>query len=74
MDTAEDVVQEFFYHFWKRQGKLHFEVFFERLPVRSIRNNALRYLEHLAIRKGYAEMILSDFRDVMRQLDKRMST
>jgi len=65
MDTAEDVVQEFFYHFWKDRESFTLKFSLNSYLYRSIRNNALRYLEHLAIRKGYAEMILSDFRDVM---------
>ncbi|MCX6285881.1 MAG: RNA polymerase sigma-70 factor [Bacteroidetes bacterium] len=65
MDTAEDVVQEFFYHFWKDRESFTLKFSLNAYLYRAIRNNALRYLEHLSIRKGYAEKVLSDFRDIM---------
>jgi len=63
MDTAEDLVQEFFYNFWKNRETFTLKFSLNAYLYHSIRNNALRYLEHLAIRKGYAEMVISDFRD-----------
>jgi RNA polymerase sigma-70 factor (ECF subfamily) len=63
MDTAEDLVQEFFYHFWKEREsnspKLSLNAYF----YQSIRNNALHYLEHLAIQKNYIKQVISDFQD-----------
>jgi RNA polymerase sigma-70 factor (ECF subfamily) len=63
MDTAEDLVQEFFYHFWKNR-----ETFSPRLSLnaylyQSIRNNALHYLEHLAVRKNHAEQVYNGLRE-----------
>ncbi len=63
MDTAEDLVQEFFYHFWKNRGSFIPQLSLNGYMYRSIRNNALHYLEHLAIRKKYEEHIHSEFQN-----------
>jgi RNA polymerase sigma-70 factor, ECF subfamily len=63
MDTAEDLVQEFFYHFWKNRESFTLKLSLNAYLYQSIRNNALHYLEHLAVRKSYAEHIFSEFQD-----------
>jgi RNA polymerase sigma-70 factor (ECF subfamily) len=65
MDTAEDVVQEFFYHFWKDRESFTLKFSLNAYLYQSIRNNALHYIEHLAIRKNYAEKVLTEFQDMM---------
>jgi RNA polymerase sigma-70 factor, ECF subfamily len=65
MDTAEDVVQEFFYQFWKNRETFTLKLSLNAYLYRSIRNNAFRHLEHLAIRKKYAEQVFIEFRDTM---------
>jgi len=64
-DTAEDLVQEFFYHFWKNRETFTIRLSLNAYLYRSIRNNALHYLGHLAIRKNYAGKVLGEFRDMM---------
>jgi RNA polymerase sigma-70 factor, ECF subfamily len=65
MDTAEDLVQEFFYQFWKNRETFSLRLSLNAYLYRSIRNNAFRHLEHLAIRKKYAEQVLNEFHDAM---------
>ena len=60
MDTAEDVVQEFFYHFWKNRVSFSPKLSLNAYLYQSIRNNALHHLEHLAVRKSHAEHVLSE--------------
>jgi len=60
-DTAEDLVQEFFYRFWKNRETFTPTFSLNAYLYQSIRNNALHYLEHLAIRKRYAEQVFNDF-------------
>jgi RNA polymerase sigma-70 factor, ECF subfamily len=55
MDLAEDIVQEFFYNFWKNRESFSPKLSFEAYLFQSIRNNSLHYLEHLQVRKQYAE-------------------
>ncbi len=62
MDTAEDIVQEFFYNFWKNRETFSAKLSLNAYLYQSIRNNALHYLEHLAVRKNYTEHVLSDYR------------
>ena len=65
MDTAEDIVQEFFYNFWKNRESFSPKLSLNAYLYHSIRNNALHYLEHLAIRQQYAQSITSDAKDEM---------
>ncbi|MCK9422057.1 MAG: RNA polymerase sigma-70 factor [Bacteroidales bacterium] len=65
MDTAEDLVQEFFYLFWKNRETFTLKFSLNAYLYRSIRNNAFHYLEHLAIRKNYAENVFREFQDMM---------
>ena len=65
LDTAEDLVQEFFYHFWKNRETFSPKLSLNAYLYHSIRNNALHYLEHLAVRKRYAEQVFSEFQDSM---------
>jgi RNA polymerase sigma-70 factor, ECF subfamily len=60
MDTAEDLVQEFFYHFWKSRESFRLRLSLNAYLYQSIRNNALHHLEHLAVRKNYAEHVFSE--------------
>ncbi|MEI8005208.1 MAG: RNA polymerase sigma-70 factor [Bacteroidota bacterium] len=65
MDTAEDLVQEFFYRFWKDRESFTLKFSLNAYLYQAIRNNALHYLDHLAVHKNYAAMVLSEFREVM---------
>jgi RNA polymerase sigma-70 factor, ECF subfamily len=65
MDQAEDLVQEFFYHFWKNRETLRLKLSLNAYLYKSIRNNALHYIEHLAIRKRYAEQVFNEFQDTI---------
>jgi len=64
-DTAEDLVQEFFYHLWKNRETLTPKFSFNAYLYRSISNNALHYLQYLAVRKRYAEQVFSEIQDTM---------
>lgn len=61
MDTAEDIVQEFFYNFWKNRTSLSLKLSLNAYLYQSIRNNALHYLQHLAVRETYARQVINDF-------------
>ncbi len=83
MDTAEDIVQEFFYNFWKNRETLSAKISLNAYLYQSVRNNALHYLEHLAVRQEYAQSMTSgkpgeipaeQFSDVeMNELEKVIS-
>jgi RNA polymerase sigma-70 factor, ECF subfamily len=57
MDIAEDIVQEFFYSFWKNRTSFTLKLSLNSYLYQSIRNNALHHLQHLAIRQKYADEI-----------------
>ena len=63
MDTAEDIVQEFFYRFWKDRVTFSPKLSLNAYLYHSIRNNALHYLKHLAVRETFAENILTQIQE-----------
>ncbi len=65
MDAAEDIVQEFFYTFWKNRNTFSPKLSLNAYLYHSIRNNALHYLEHLVIRQTYAKQISDEYRDLI---------
>jgi RNA polymerase sigma-70 factor (ECF subfamily) len=65
MDTAEDIVQEFFYQFWKNRESFSLKLSLNAYLYQSIRNNALHHLQHLAVRETYAKEVNSDFQERM---------
>lgn len=60
MDLAEDIVQEFFYQFWKNRESIRLRLSLSAYLYQSIRNNSLHYREHLSVRKQYAEEVLRE--------------
>lgn len=65
MDTAEDLVQEFFYNFWKNRKSLGIKISLNAYLNQSIRNNSLHYLQHLSVRKTYEQNIISEYQQTM---------
>jgi RNA polymerase sigma-70 factor (ECF subfamily) len=65
MDTAEDIVQEFFYNFWKTRESFSPKLSLNAYLYHSIRNNALHYREHLVIKQTYAQRVLNESQDNM---------
>lgn len=55
MDVAEDIVQEFFYHYWKNRQQTNIQVSLKSYFYESIRKNSLHYLEHLEVRRQYSD-------------------
>ena len=65
MDQSEDLVQEFFYHFWKNRESFRLKLSLNAYLYRAIRNNALHYLEHIAIRKNYETQVFNEFQNTI---------
>lgn len=64
MDTAEDIVQEFFYNFWKNRESFSPKLSLNAYLYQSIRNNSLHYLQHLAVRETYAREIVNEYMEM----------
>ncbi len=63
MDIAEDIVQEFFYNFWKNRESFSPKISLNAYLYQSIQNNALLHLKHLKVREIYAEHVYGEIRD-----------
>jgi len=60
MDVAEDIVQELFYTIWK--DRVHLRIVWSVKPYLygAVRNQSLKYLEHLHVRKQYYQKTVTD--------------
>lgn len=55
MDTAEDLVQEFFYQFWKNREKFSPRISLNAYLYSSIKNNAVHHQQRQAMKEEYAK-------------------
>jgi RNA polymerase sigma-70 factor, ECF subfamily len=63
MDAAEEIVQEFFYNYWKNRKEIIIKFSLRAYMYRAIRNNTLNYLESVSVRRKYADRVLSKSAD-----------
>jgi RNA polymerase sigma-70 factor (ECF subfamily) len=73
MDAAEDIVQDFFYNFWKNRETFKPKLNLNAYLYHSIHNNALHYLQHLRIRNDYAEQVEMENKDgILGETDQKL--
>ncbi|MBW6479633.1 MAG: RNA polymerase sigma-70 factor [Bacteroidales bacterium] len=53
-DVAEEIVQEFFYQYWKNRDQMSIKFSLKSYFYQSVRNNALKYLRHESVKQRYA--------------------
>ncbi len=64
IDAAEEIVQEFFYNYWKNRKDINIKFSVKSYLYRAIRNNSLKYIEALGVRKRYADRVLNASKDL----------
>jgi len=64
MDAAEEIVEEFFYNYWKNRETIEVKISLKAYLYRSIRNNSLRYLEHIAVTRKHAKEVMAVEKDI----------
>ena len=62
-DTAEEIVQDLFYTFWKERAKLQLFHSIKSYLYGAVRNRSLQLLEHEEVRNRYKEALLSKDED-----------
>lgn len=60
MDTAEEIVQELFYVFWKERESIQVYRSLKNYLYGAVRNRSFQYLEHQNVRSKYREFVLSE--------------
>jgi RNA polymerase sigma-70 factor (ECF subfamily) len=55
MDLAEEIVQEFFFNYWKNRHAMSIQISIKSYMYRAIRNNSLKYLEHVQVVRRYEQ-------------------
>lgn len=63
MDAAEEIVQDFFFNYWKNRKKINIKFSVKSYFYRSVRNNTLKYLDALEVRRRYATMVIDGSRE-----------
>lgn len=53
-DQAEEIVQEFFYSYWKNRKNIGIKFSIRAYMYRAVRNSALRYLAHRKLESSYS--------------------
>jgi RNA polymerase sigma-70 factor (ECF subfamily) len=57
MTASEDIVQEFFYNFWKNRESLNLKFSLHSYLFQSVMNNSLHYLKSRAVRDEYCQEV-----------------
>ncbi|MCB8963824.1 MAG: RNA polymerase sigma-70 factor [Bacteroidales bacterium] len=52
-DQSEEIVQEFFYNYWKNRKQISIKLSLKAYMYKSVRNSALRYIQHKHIEEKY---------------------
>lgn len=60
MDVAEEITQEFFYNYWKNRETISIRSTLKGYLYQAVRNNALKYLEHEAVKRRYARKVMDE--------------
>ena len=60
LDTAEEIVQDFFYNFWKNREQINIRISVKAYLYNSVRNASLKYLDKQNVRRRYAERVLEE--------------
>lgn len=62
-DAAEEIVQDFFYNYWKNRKEINIRFSVKSYLFRAVRNNSLKYLDAVAVRRRYADRILAGLKE-----------
>jgi RNA polymerase sigma-70 factor, ECF subfamily len=60
LEASEDIVQEFFYQFWKNRAELNLKFSLNAYLYQSVYNSALHYLSKQEVRRRFAEQSQRD--------------
>ncbi len=59
IDASEEIVQDFFYNYWKNRKTINIRLSVKAYFYRSVKNNTLNYLDALNVRRKYADRVLN---------------
>jgi RNA polymerase sigma-70 factor, ECF subfamily len=57
-DVAEEIVQDFFYNYWKNRDQITIQTSMKSYFFQSIKNKSLKYLRHESVKNKYATGVL----------------
>ncbi|MEE4176023.1 MAG: RNA polymerase sigma-70 factor [Bacteroides sp.] len=88
LDTAEEIVQDFFFNYWKNREEINIKVSVKAYLYNAVRNASLKHLERQDVRRRYAERVLAGneqpkqvlvtdeigAREMLREIDEALAT
>jgi RNA polymerase sigma-70 factor (ECF subfamily) len=60
MDSAEDVVQDLFYNYWKNKEKLEIKTSLKSYLYQAVKNKSLKIIDHHLVKERYSKEMLSN--------------
>ena len=60
MDSAEEIVQNLFYLFWKNRADLQIRLSVKSYLFQSVQNKAFSYLKHLQVMNAYRDKVVQE--------------
>lgn len=72
IDASEEIVQDFFYNYWKDRKRIIIKFSLKAYLYRAVRNNSLNYLESVRVRRKYAEKVLTMSKNMAGYEDRGM--
>jgi len=57
--SSEEIVQDFFYNYWKNRKEIRIMFSVKAYFFRSVRNNCLKYQDAMKVRRKYAERMVA---------------
>ena len=54
-DTAEEIVQDMFYNYWKKKEKIDITGSIEAYLYQAVRNRCLKWIEHIKVQNRYTK-------------------
>jgi RNA polymerase sigma-70 factor, ECF subfamily len=58
-DTAEEIVQDFFYNYWKNRESMTVRISVKAYLYMAVRNNCLKYQRMMGVRQKHAEEVMA---------------
>jgi RNA polymerase sigma-70 factor, ECF subfamily len=59
-EVSRELVSDFFYHYWKNRETIHISSSLKAYMYQSVRNRALKFIEHQRVEKKYEGRVLEN--------------
>jgi len=68
-DLAEELVQDVFYHIWKKHSELEITSTVKGYLLQSVKNKCLQHIKHRNVEQKYAEKVKAEIHQIISRID-----